>query len=74
MKIRSMRYRKMGVTPYDFEIAKNHIVGNAFTLGEVDMDNLADTDQKGEDSCESSHDERDHGDSLIDLFIISKNN
>ena len=46
MKIRSLRYRKMGLTPADLDLDKDHIVGTAFSLGE---DEILDDECAGEE-------------------------
>ena len=71
MKIRSLRYRKRGLTPADLDLDKDHIVGTAFSLGE---DEILDDECVGEEHTKK-HAATSNGDnSIMDLFIIKKDN
>ena len=68
MKIRNKRFRERGVTPNDFELAKDFLIGTSFTLGEDDI-----SDQNNSTGEEDENKARE-SDSFFDHFIICQHN
>ena len=67
-----MRYRAMGVTPTDFEMVKDHMIATAFSLGEDEISEECQGEDKHNNHGDSKA--RDPDSSIMDLFIISKQN
>ena len=66
-----MRYRKIGLTPADLELDKDHIVGTAFTLGE---DEISEEQTSAGDEGKDDSVDVEQSDSILNYFIISKDN